>query len=132
MFAGVNADDTQRVPTNAIITSFTSGLTAMIDLGTLTFTELQSLQSLLAAEISKRVVEGRKNVLKELKQLATERGFDLAELLSFAKPSHGAQRTSAPVKFRSGDGKEWSGRGRKPHWVNEHLAKGGQLNELAC
>jgi DNA-binding protein H-NS len=34
-----------------------------------------------------------------------------------------------PVKYRSGSF-HWSGRGRKPKWVADHLAKGGKLDEF--
>ena len=50
--------------------------------------------------------------------------------LSFAgpgKPSNGRSRLVA--KYKMGN-QLWSGRGRKPKWIEEHLAKGKNLDEL--
>jgi DNA-binding protein H-NS len=38
-------------------------------------------------------------------------------------------RGTVPVKYKSG-GNTWSGRGRKPKWVEDHVAKGGKLDDL--
>lgn len=38
-------------------------------------------------------------------------------------------RAPVPVKYKSG-GSSWSGRGRKPKWVEDHVAKGGKLDDL--
>jgi DNA-binding protein H-NS len=43
-------------------------------------------------------------------------------------PSPSKERKPVPVKYRY-DGKEWSGRGRKPAWVQDLLAKGGKLED---
>lgn len=43
------------------------------------------------------------------------------------KPSNGRSRLVA--KYKMGN-QLWSGRGRKPKWIEEHLAKGKNLDEL--
>lgn len=38
-------------------------------------------------------------------------------------------RSKAAMKYKLGS-QAWSGRGRKPKWIEDHLAKGGKLDEL--
>ena len=38
-------------------------------------------------------------------------------------------RAKVAMKYQSGTS-SWSGRGRKPKWVEAHLAKGGKLEEI--
>jgi len=101
-----------------------------IDLSTLSLPQLQALQTQISKEIPLRQAAEKQKALDDLRLLAAERGFDLGELLGNAK---GKTKVVKPVaaKYRSKDGSEtWSGRGRKPSWVNEHLGKGGQLSDL--
>ena len=42
-----------------------------------------------------------------------------------------AKAKGGVAKYRSKDGtKTWSGKGRKPGWAVEHLAQGGNLDDL--
>lgn len=41
-----------------------------------------------------------------------------------------AKLQTAKPKYRGPEGQEWSGRGSKPKWVEEHLAAGGTLEQL--
>ena len=48
-----------------------------------------------------------------------------------AGPKRGAAGASkAPPKYRGSNGEVWSGRGRRPAWVQEELAKGRKLEDL--
>jgi DNA-binding protein H-NS len=38
--------------------------------------------------------------------------------------------TKAPPKYRGSNGQVWSGRGRRPGWLQEELAKGRSLDDL--
>jgi DNA-binding protein H-NS len=110
-----------------------------IDLSALSIPELLALQKDLVLEVPRRVAAERQKVVEDLKKLAAERGFDLNDLLGgkvkgASKSVAGAAkavRGPAAAKYRSKDGKEWSGRGRKPGWVVAHLAAGGKLEDLA-
>ncbi|MCA0939339.1 H-NS histone family protein [Salipiger pacificus] len=61
--------------------------------------------------------------------LAKEHGYSLTELLEAAgqKGSKGAPKYAHPEN----SSKTWTGRGRKPKWVEEHLSNGGDLEQLA-
>lgn len=51
--------------------------------------------------------------------------------LNFGEPVRAALTGKAKVamKYQSG-ANVWSGRGRKPKWVESHLAKGGKLEDI--
>ena len=51
--------------------------------------------------------------------------------LNFGEPVKitAAGRAKVAMKYQSGTN-FWSGRGRKPKWVEAHLAKGGKLEEI--
>ena len=106
-----------------------------IDLSALSVSDLLSLQKQLVLEVPRRMAIERQKVVEDLKKMAAERGFDLDELLGAkVKPagkSAAGARGPVAAKYRSAEGKEWSGRGRKPSWVAEHLAAGGKLEDLA-
>jgi DNA-binding protein H-NS len=106
-----------------------------INLSALSIPELVTLQKDLVLEIPRRMAAERQKVVEDLKKMASERGFDFDELIggkgkAASKGGKGA-RGPAKTKYRSKDGKEWSGRGRKPAWVTEHLAAGGKIEDLA-
>ena len=59
-----------------------------------------------------------------------ERVVTLSTPLSAAGPR---KRAPAAAKYRHPENAAltWTGRGRKPRWVTDHLAKGGALDALA-
>lgn len=61
--------------------------------------------------------------------LAKEHGYSLTELLEAAGPkgSKGDPKYAHPEN----PAKTWTGRGRKPGWVEAHLSAGGDLSDLA-
>ncbi|WP_374353860.1 H-NS family nucleoid-associated regulatory protein [Chitinimonas sp.] len=107
----------------------------MIDLSSLSVRELLDLQKQLVLEVPRRMALEKQKVVDDLKKMAAERGFDLHDLVgaSDGKSGKGGKGSRGPVaaKYRSKDGKEWTGRGRKPAWVVEHLDNGGKLEDLA-
>ncbi|NLD55071.1 MAG: H-NS histone family protein [Burkholderiaceae bacterium] len=46
------------------------------------------------------------------------------------KRATGARASKSPPKYRGSKGELWSGRGRRPNWVQEELAKGKTLEDL--
>lgn len=106
----------------------------MIDLATLSLSDLKSLQAALPAEIERREKEARLLVKQELENLASERGFKLADF-AVQQPSDRHQEKSkravAP-KYRhpTQAGLTWTGRGRQPKWVSAFIAEGGALDSI--
>ena len=60
--------------------------------------------------------------------LATDE-ITLADV-GLAKIAVKAERKLAAVKYRKGE-RSWSGRGKQPAWVSNHIATGGTLEQLA-
>lgn len=105
-----------------------------IDISSLSIPELLELQKNLVLEVPRRMALEKQKVVADLKKLAADRGFDLNELLgSKVKETdkRSGPRGPAPVKYRSPEGQEWSGRGRKPAWVVSHIDAGGKIEDLA-
>jgi|OM-RGC.v1.029715376 DNA-binding protein H-NS len=105
-----------------------------IQLEHLSLSELQVLRSKVDQELEKRQSEIRKEGLEKIKQLAAEYGLSVDELKALANPTKtSAKRGSVPPKYRdpSNPKNTWTGRGRKPKWVEAYLASNGSLDEIA-
>ncbi|QDQ29250.1 H-NS histone family protein [Chitinimonas arctica] len=104
-----------------------------MELSGLTLPQLYQLLKDLEREISRRKVEDKHKAIADLQKLAAERGFSLTELLGAEAPSkRGGKRGPVAAQFKNPANPEqtWSGRGRKPQWVADHLAKGGDIDSL--
>ncbi|WP_269531281.1 H-NS histone family protein [Chitinimonas sp. BJYL2] len=105
----------------------------MVDISSLSLPQLYQLQKDLDREIGRRKVEDKQKAIADLQKLAAERGFSLNELLGAeAASKRGGKRGPVAAQFRNPANPEqtWSGRGRKPQWVADHLAKGGNIDTL--
>ena len=106
------------------------GLALDIDLNSLSLKELKDLQLQIAKAISGYEERRRREAVVALEEKAREMGFSLAELtgapqarktfLSVAKYANPANKSNT-----------WSGRGRKPRWFSDALAKGKSPEDLA-
>ena len=87
----------------------------------------------------KQTDEKKSKVLKRIKTMVESEGLSLDSLLeqdTISKPRKTAvKKTAKKVSPKYADPKDksktWSGRGRKPLWVDAHLKKGGKLEDLA-
>ncbi len=105
----------------------------MVNLSDLSLPQLYQLEKDLAREISRRKVEDKQKTISDLQKLAAERGFSLSELLGADVAKRGGgKRGPAAVQYKNPANADqtWTGRGRKPQWVNDHLSKGGKLEDL--
>lgn len=112
-----------------------------LKLNKMTLTELRRLRSKVDAEMKRRDDAAKKEVLKQVKKIAAEHGVTLSDVLSEAKPAAAKRSTRkaspakgkrVPVKYRNpADATQgWTGRGRKPRWVEEWLGAGKSLDDL--
>ena len=101
-----------------------------IDLSKLSLSELQELAKEVETEIVTRRETEKKRVLDQIRELAGSIGMTPEELLGHQAKGGGAK---AQAKYRHPDdpAQTWSGRGKRPAWVNEALASGKTLEELA-
>lgn len=102
-----------------------------MDLSALTIQQLKDLVTQIPAEIKRREKSEKANLLKELEKIASERGFSLSDVIGgdVEKKSKG----TVAVKYRSPSDSSlaWTGRGRQPKWIQDHIANGGKIEDLA-
>lgn len=102
----------------------------MIDLETLSLAELKKLQKDVAKAIDSFEERELKAAAAEAEALLRERGFSLAQILQMGVTKPKAK--VAPKYANPADPTQtWTGRGRKPLWVNDALASGKSLDDLA-
>ena len=101
-----------------------------IDLNTLSLKDLRDLQSQVAKAISGYEDRRKREALAELEEKAKAMGFSLSELTGV---TGGRKRSPSVAKYANPANKDdtWSGRGRKPRWFSEALAKGGKPEDMA-
>ncbi|MFC3630232.1 H-NS family nucleoid-associated regulatory protein [Paracoccus angustae] len=98
------------------------------DLDKMTLKELRDLRAKLDRAISSYEDRKRREALAAIEEAAREHGFNLADLTG-AKPRRAG--TVAPKYVNPNDPTmTWTGRGRKPRWVQESLESGKQLDDL--
>jgi DNA-binding protein H-NS len=103
----------------------------VMDLKSLNLKELKKLEAevkgLIASYEDRKLTQAR----AELEAKAKELGFSRAELLDGQRKS---RKASSPVAAKYAHPQNasvtWSGRGRKPKWVEEALAAGRSLSDL--
>jgi DNA-binding protein H-NS len=102
-----------------------------MDISTLSVEELNSLLEKLPAEIKRREADEKKRIRKEVEELIANSGYSLNDLLGDAAEKVAKVKKPVRVKYRTPDGGEWTGRGRKPKFIVEFIAQGGTLEQLA-
>lgn len=103
-----------------------------MDLSSLSLVELRELQQQIPAELKRRESIEKTNVLNELRAFVKARGFALEELLAKEAKVKLPGSGKVKVKYRHPHNQEleWTGRGRKPKWVEAWLLEGGSLDAL--
>ncbi len=101
-----------------------------IELNSLSLKELKELQSQVAKAISSFEGRRKREALAELEEKAKALGFSLSELTG---TSATRKRSPSVPKYANPANKAdtWSGRGRKPRWFAEALAKGKKPDSMA-
>lgn len=107
-------------------------------LDSLDIEELKDLRKTVDRAIASCETRKRQEALSAVEQAAREHGFKLADLLGDGKSGKGrksdAGKTGGAAKYVNPDDSEqiWSGRGRRPQWINEALEAGRTLEEFAA
>jgi len=102
-----------------------------INVEKLAYKELIELQDEIAAAIVRKREEERSEMKKKIEELVSGSGFAVDEIIGKARK--GARRGGNPqVKYRNPKdaGQTWTGRGRKPNWLVEALAKGQKIESF--
>jgi DNA-binding protein H-NS len=103
-----------------------------MDLSTLSVPQLRELQQQIPAELKRREAQDKINILNEVRAFAKARGYAIEDLLGKEVKVKSTAATKVKVKYRHPENAEleWTGRGRKPKWVESWLANGGSLDNL--
>ena len=117
-----------------------------MDLKSLSLGELGALNKRIAREIEVRERVGKADVIKKLRKMVAAEGFILEELLSLpqkpqatapakakrARKAVAKRNAPLPIRYAHPGNPElkWSGRGRRPVWVELWTQNGGAMSAL--
>lgn len=102
-----------------------------MDLSSLTVAQLRDLQQQIPLEIKRREAQEKVDVLNELRAMAKSRGYAIEDLLGKeAKVKSAASKVKVKYRHPKNAELEWTGRGRKPKWVEAWLAEGNAIEGL--
>ena len=103
-----------------------------MDLSSLSVSQLRELAQQIPAEIKKREAQDKVNFLNEVRAMAKSRGYAIEDLLAKDSKAKSSSGIKVKVKYRHPQDAdlEWTGRGRKPKWVEAWLANGGSLDQI--
>ena len=100
-----------------------------IDLSKLSIEELQALKQEIDAEVVNRREAEKDRVLTQMRELAASLGMSLEEVVRQEKK--GGSAPAAKYRHPDDPALTWSGRGKRPTWLNEALAGGKTLEDFA-
>ena len=103
-----------------------------MDLSTLSVSQLRDLQQQIPAELKRREAQDKVNILNEVRAFAKARGYAIEDLLGKEIKVKTPTGNKVKVKYRHPENAEleWTGRGRKPKWVESWVANGGSMDNL--
>ena len=119
------------LPTEVYLLNSRSGICGeQMNLNDFTLAELKKLQDDVAVAIFNYEKRKKAKALAAVEEAARAAGFSLKELLGDQKLSK-AKTKAAPKYANPADPSQtWTGRGRKPKWVEALLASGKTLEDL--
>lgn len=106
---------------------------AQIDLSKMSLADLKAH----ARDVQQAIVDFEKTkraeALAEIEAVAAKFGFKAADLMGGKAPKASRAKGSVAPKYRHPENASvtWSGRGRKPGWIVDGLAKGKKIEDFA-
>lgn len=101
----------------------------MIDLEGLSLKELKQLQKDVETAITEFKDRERRKALAEVEAFARERGLSPADLSELT--TRRTRKSAAPKYANPADASQtWTGRGRRPRWIETALADGKSLDDM--
>ena len=97
---------------------------------TLDYPELLRLYELIDREYKRKAEAARETVIAETQRKFEQLGLSFDDVVGMQKKRNRAARTPAVPKYRSPEGREWSGRGPTPKWIRELEEAGGNREDF--
>ena len=93
------------------------------------YPELLRLRDLIGQEYLQKAEAAKVRVIAEAREKFEQLGLSFEEVAESQRKSKQAVRAPAVAKYKSPDGKLWSGRGATPKWIREIEEGGGSRDE---
>lgn len=102
-----------------------------MDITTLSTADLRDLQSRIAVELKNRSSKERADALQKISSIMKDYDLSVEDLQEGSAKSR-KKSGPAPIKYRHPDNSEltWTGRGRKPKWIEAYLAEDKSMESL--
>lgn len=97
-----------------------------MDLEKKSLEELLNLKKQIETLITKKSKEKKSELIKKFRELAKSEGLSIEDILG---SESNKPKTKTEPKYKNEQGETWTGKGRKPTWVNEALKSGKTLEE---
>jgi DNA-binding protein H-NS len=105
---------------------------ANVNLDKMSLKELLELESRIGKAISTAREREKADAKQKLAALAGELGFSVPELFTAGRGgSRGAGKSGVKYRNPKNHAQTWTGRGRKPNWLNDELENGADLEDFA-
>ena len=100
----------------------------MTDLSNYSLDQLKDLQVQVRNNIASREKEAITDVQQQILSLAESVGMTVAQLMNIKGIKAGKPAKTVAPRYRHPDSPElqWTGRGRKPNWIQEYLNSTGK------
>ncbi|MDG1115800.1 MAG: H-NS histone family protein [Flavimaricola sp.] len=104
-----------------------------IDLNAMSRKELTTLAANVEKAIASLSDREKKAALEAAERAAAEHGYSLAELAAIGGKGAKRGKAKTPAKYRNPENPDqtWSGRGRKPGWINAAESAGRSIADFA-
>jgi DNA-binding protein H-NS len=93
----------------------------------LTAQQLRHARELVDQKRLDKLDEARAQVMEEMREKFAQLDLDFDEVIGARR---GRRKSSLPPRYKSPDGKTWSGRGYSPAWIREYEESGGDRDDF--
>lgn len=101
-----------------------------INLEEMSLPELIKLQNDLVPKIKRKQKKAKNDLRKQMENIAKQSGFTFDEIASSSKTTKIMTKVKPKYANPKDSEQTWTGRGRKPKWVESELAGGKGLADL--
>lgn len=98
----------------------------------MSITELHQLAKEIESQIKKTENAAKQKAREDIQKIAESVGLPLRDLIGTQSSSSQKPVKAVPAKYQNpkDSSQKWSGRGRQPTWVKDHLEKGGAMDAM--